>query len=233
MCWWSCESWHKMLRDATRLLFRTIAGFLLKFMSDILFESCLNESSAAWCLTHCSNRCSCSALILWAEEVLMTQWLLISSLLLLSRCAPDFFIFFLFFRRLWWKHLILLTRAHVRHVFPLWFIYLFWHPGLAIAAAHLPTIDWLVGNWRLPEDTSIMSDLKMYKLWFLNWQTLYLRDGNEDKWAQVDCGEGYIIDIIPAPDDQPSCPLLSGNLSEPPRRRWWVFGGSRILACVC
>lgn len=98
MCWWSCESWHKMLSDATGLLFRTIAGFLLKFMSDILFESCLNESSAAWCLTHCSNRCSRSALILWAEEVLMTQWLLISSLLLLSRCAPDFFIFLSFFQ---------------------------------------------------------------------------------------------------------------------------------------
>lgn len=103
-------------------------------------------------------------------------------------------------------------------------IYLFIYFDILVQRYLLPTCRWMIGLWA----TDVC--LKRHPLWAISKLTDSLFERwHEDKWAQADCGEWCIIDIIPALDDQPSRPLLSGNSSELPRCRWWVFGGSCIF----
>lgn len=127
--------------------------------------------TAAWFLDWIFSLLYClkagqTALTLLPVEVLMTLWPLISSLFLLSCCAPDFFSFF---NILWRKantwcfqlmhsYCVWGVRRIHKLRFPCSTVKYFWDAIWQISAAHLLMNDLPVGNWRLPEDSSVWGD---------------------------------------------------------------------------
>lgn len=177
--------------------FSTAAWFLPKFMDiffGILFESWSNSvktNSGAWYSTDRQKHYSCKALTLLPVEVLMTLWPLISSLLLLSCCAPDFFSFFQYTLEES-KHLMLSAQAQLlclrseknpQAAFPLLYCEIFLRCYLTDICCP-PADEWaacgqLTPAWRL---ISLGG--------FLNWRTLCLRDGMKTNGQSHTAGNG-------------------------------------------